>query len=178
MNINEKNNLSTNKLEKAVNNLLISMQDSNQGRLKRYELKGNYNNVVTAVAQISEISGGSCWSEESHYETETSYKEIKPVLKNQFNRALNPFFESIGISTQVLDIYLDQFLDENKKYDKIGEHTDYEYYGNSTTYGVYGLNLDNLIGETCSEEVQRIYYKQLNQISLQNQQVVTPKIKM
>lgn len=163
-------------IEKAIHNLLIVIQESNNNRIKRYELKGSYTNIVTAVAQISEVFGGSCWSEDYHSEKDTPYKEIKPVLKTQFARILNPFFENLGLSTALLENYLDNFLNKTKRYDNVGQYTDYEYYGNSTTYGLYGLNLDNLISETCSEEVQRMYHKELNNFKENLPQ--SPKLKM
>ena len=172
----EDSDLSKNRLTQEINNLLSVIQESNNNRIKRYELKGNYTNIVTAVAQISEVFGGSCWSEDYHSEKDTPYKEIKPVLKNQFTRTLNPFFDNIGLSTTLLDNYVDKFLNETKRYDNLGQYTDYEYYGNSTTYGLYGLNLDHLISETCSEEVQRIYHKELNKFKEKLPQ--SPKLKM
>ena len=92
--------------------------------IKDYELQNTYT--------LSYVAGGSCWdTEESRHRTvvcdvDNSDKEFK-----ELNTLLNTFFPDIKYK-------------EYKEIEKLIKHntdTEYEYYGNSTTYAIQTINL-------------------------------------
>lgn len=118
-------------------------------------------NITYTMVKISEVSGGSCWSEDYHIDTDIPNKELREKLYIRYANRINDFSNSLGIEQYELDEYLKKTLKQEDTSTYLNKYTNYEYYGNSTTYGLYVLNIQNMVKDLASEEINKIYNEYL-----------------
>jgi hypothetical protein len=156
-------------------NLLVNIDDTNQ-RLKNINADQYITTVLTRT-EIASVSGGSCWDEDNHYENTVSDKTIQNELHRKFLNTLTPLIKELDIPVIQLEDWLTEKLSIVTKYSYIKEFYEHEYYGNSTTYGIYGLKIEDVVEKFCDEETKEIYQKELQSFVDQPKEKIDTKHK-
>lgn len=106
------------------------------------------------------IEGGSCWDgvdEDNNYEVLTSDKSVVAGLLNEVNWIVNKHLIGLTVDEDKLTDWIEKNVKSKSKYSYITDYHVNEYYGNSSTYGIYKIDFNTLIEAVCSDKEKKIY---------------------
>jgi hypothetical protein len=129
--------------------------------IEKKHVEANNHSQVVVEEETSRITGGSCWDEgdeDNTYYESISDHTIEHGIRFGFKCTLRELIKSLDLSVDDFD----KWLDNNRPFSRIGEYTRGEYYGNSTTYGLYALPLDTVVEKFCTTVQKEAYKKSLS----------------
>lgn len=142
--------------------------NSNFKRTKYDNFEAHYPDCILLEATIGGASGGNCWGGNASRYNKEDY-EIVSELKNELKSRLMGILDEIkdlGIhnNEEMYSSYTEKVLE--KQYNsEVFSYSYSEYYGNYTEYGVFAINIPELLSPILNEEQKEIFEETLNQFT-------------
>lgn len=134
-----------------------------------------YATTVLRQTEIRSVSGGSCWNEDDHYDNAVSDKKIQNELYKSFLYEFLLLIKDLNIPVMQLEDWLTEKVSKMGKYSAIREYEQQESYGNSTTYGIFGLKIEDVVEKFCDEETKEIYHNELKDFQEKSTEEINQK---
>lgn len=116
--------------------------------------------------KIYGIEGGTCWDQgdDSTHEVMTSEKAIIKSIVSSVAYIIEEL-KDLNLDEQKVKEWMDSNVNQISKYSYIKDYFVAEYYGNSSTYGIYKINLNTLIEHACSDREKQLYSESLKEFT-------------
>jgi len=114
--------------------------------------------------KIYGVEGGTCWDgpgDDNNHEVMTSDKAIVNSIVRSVEYIINQYLTPLNLDTTKVEEWLDSNVKSLSKYSYIKDYWVAEYYGNSSTYGIYKIDFNNLIEHACSDKEKGFYKESL-----------------
>jgi hypothetical protein len=142
------------------NKFLIHIYQNNQERVYEYK---NLENVVGELyihKKIYGIEGGTCWDEpgeDNSHEVISGDKEVVNSLAYSVKSIIEQYLKPLNLDETKVKEWLDTNVRSLSKYSYVKEYFEAEYYGNSSTYGIYKIDLNSFIEHVCTDREKNFY---------------------
>lgn len=116
--------------------------------------------------KIYGIEGGSCWDQgdDDTHEVVTSEKAIIKSIVSSVAYIIEEL-KDLNLDEQKVKEWMDSNVKSMSKYSYIKDYFVAEYYGNSSTYGIYKIDLNPLIAHACSDKEKLFYLEALKEFT-------------
>lgn len=110
--------------------------------------------------KIYSIEGGSCWDgadEDTNYEVNRSEDQIAYSITGTVKSFIDKHFQLLDTDKNKVEEWMLKKVKSITKYSYITDYYVAEYYGNSDNYGIYKIDIQNLIETVCTDKEQKIF---------------------
>lgn len=143
------------------NNLLTKIYEYNDSHPRNASKKlENTLGIMYIHEKYYAIEGGTCWDavdEDNSYEVDIGDKSVASGLVSGVTYMLGQEFKELSVKDSIVNEWIEKNVRSKGKYSYITDYFQSEYYGNSSTYGIYKVDLNVLIEEVCSDKEKKIY---------------------
>ena len=117
--------------------------------------------------KIYGVEGGTCWDEgdDSTHEVITSENKIRKSIVSSVEWIIKKELKDLNLDEQKLKQWMDSNVNSISKHSYIKDYFVAEYYGNSSNYGIYKINLNTLIEQVCSDKEKQFYNEALKEFT-------------
>lgn len=122
------------------------------------ETKANYSDCLIIKFSVGGAQGGNCWNDNPASGYSDDIEEIRESLEENIESALkyslnvgflNPSEEKINTVVKMLA--------KEYEYGEFDNDTEYEYYGNYTTYNLYAIPLKEILSPLMNAEQKEVF---------------------
>lgn len=146
--------------KEAFKQLLNNIYQENDTYDIKYQKLDNLPGILYVKEKIYAIEGGTCWDQEDEdnsYEMIVSDKSIIYGIEGKFSWLVKNNLSELNLPSIRIEEWINNNIRTMSKHSYIKDFHKAEYYGNSSTYGIFEVDFDKFLKKVCSEKDYQYY---------------------
>jgi hypothetical protein len=107
--------------------------------------------------EIYGTEGGTCWDQNNTREFMVNEEKIVKTIVSSVEGIIEAELKDLNLDQSKVKEWMDSNVHSKSRFSYIKDYFVPEYYGNSTTYGIFKIDFNNLIEHACSDREKQLY---------------------